>query len=47
MADTPGKWYAVSDRFLADYNIYVTENISESDFTIAYTDVESFSGCND
>lgn len=46
-ADEIGKWYEVGDPILADYIIYVSKNISESDFTIAYTDIESFSGCNE
>ena len=45
-ADNPGKWFEVGSPALADYIICVSKNMSESDFTIAYTDVEAFAGCN-
>jgi hypothetical protein len=45
-ADKVGKWHTVDNIKLADFYIYVTKNSSEADFTIAYTDVESFAGCN-
>jgi len=46
-ADAPGHWVEGSQKHLSDAIIYVTDNISEADFTIAYTDIESFAGCND
>jgi hypothetical protein len=45
-ANQTGKWCFVEDGRLADYYIYITKNISEADFSIAYTDTESFIGCN-
>jgi hypothetical protein len=44
-ANKIGKWNKVQDQAFADHYIYITKNSSEADFTIAYTDVESFSGC--
>ena len=35
-ANQVGKWCFVEDGRLADYYIYITKNISEADFTIAY-----------
>lgn len=46
-ADKEGSWFEVESPALADYIICLTTNISESDFTIAYTDSESFAGCNE
>lgn len=45
-AQSEGHWYTVDEPFLSDFRIYITANISEADFTIAYTDIESFAGCN-
>ena len=44
-ANQVGKWHFVDDVRLADYRVYLTKNISESDFTIAFTETESFAGC--
>lgn len=46
-ANEPGKWYFVDDPRLADYYIFIAPNIAQADFTVAFTDVESFAGCND
>jgi hypothetical protein len=45
-ANQIGKWHLVEDARLADYNIFISPNMSQSDFTIAFTDTESFAGCN-
>lgn len=45
-ADESGKWYFVKDRSFADFTIYITTVKRESDFTIYYTESESFAGCN-
>ena len=46
-ADIPGHWYSTPDPYLADVRIYISDNIAEADFTIAFTETESFAGCND
>lgn len=45
-AVSQGHWHRVEEPFLSDFRIYITANLSEADFTIAYTDIESFAGCN-
>ncbi len=45
-ADRPGQWTFVENRGFADVYIYLEKNKNLADFTIAYTDVESFAGCN-
>lgn len=45
-ADIPGHWLITEELVLSDYSIYITENISEADFTIAFTETESFAGCD-
>ncbi len=45
-ADEPGKWYFVKDQAFSDFTIYITTSKREADFTIHYTEAESFAGCN-
>ncbi|UXP33465.1 DUF6150 family protein [Reichenbachiella agarivorans] len=45
-ADRPGHWATVSNHGLADVYIYIEKNRSLADFSIYYTDIESFAGCN-
>lgn len=45
-ADRPGQWSFVENRSFARANIYFEKQRNMADFTIAYTEVESFAGCN-
>lgn len=45
-ADREGHWFITEEIVLADRRIYITDNIAEADFTIAYTETESFAGCD-
>ncbi|MDX5443845.1 MAG: hypothetical protein LPJ89_08705 [Hymenobacteraceae bacterium] len=45
-ADKPGLWYKAKGRAFADYVFFVTDNRALADFSIHYTDVRSFAGCN-
>lgn len=45
-ADRSGHWYVTEDILLSDSRVFITENIAEADFTIAYTETESFAGCD-
>jgi hypothetical protein len=44
-ADRPGTWYFVKKAAFADFRIHITEDRNYADFTIEYTDVEDFAGC--
>jgi hypothetical protein len=44
-ADKPGLWHFVDHPHLADYILFVEQNRSAADFTIAYTPTQSFAGC--
>lgn len=41
-----GHWFITKEPQFAKYRVFITENQSEADFTIYFTDVESFAGCN-
>lgn len=45
-ADQPGLWHFTDQRQLADFSIYLEKSENMADFSIAYTDTESFAGCN-
>ncbi|PIB37054.1 hypothetical protein BFP72_17410 [Reichenbachiella sp. 5M10] len=45
-ADRAGHWSTVPNRGMADVYIYLERNRSLADFSIYYTDYESFAGCN-
>lgn len=44
-ADKPGLWHIVDHPHLADYILFQERNRSAADFSIAYTDTQSFAGC--
>lgn len=44
-ADEPGVWYFVDSFGLADFSVFITEDKSEADFSIYYTDSPTFAGC--
>lgn len=45
-ADRPGQWFFVENRSFANVYVNFVKDRNLADFTIAYTDVESFAGCN-
>lgn len=45
-ADRAGQWNFVNNRDFARVIIYWEKQRNMADFSIAYTDVESFAGCN-
>ena len=45
-ADRQGIWHFMENPGLADYVIYLEESKYYSDFSIYYTDIESFARCN-
>jgi hypothetical protein len=44
-ADRQGQWYFTNDKREADFWIYIETEKGRSDFSIAYTNTESFAGC--
>lgn len=46
MADQEGIWHFTKNPQFAHYLIYFVDRKSESDFTIYYTDIPGFAGCN-
>ena len=44
-ADRRGIWHFMDNPGLADYVIFFEETKSFADFSIYYTDIESFAGC--
>lgn len=44
-ADEPGVWCFVDSFGLADFSIFITDDRSEADFIIFYTDTPTFAGC--
>lgn len=44
-ADKQGQWFFTKDRTEADFWVYFVDSKGLSDFTIAYTQTESFAGC--
>ena len=44
-ADRQGIWHFMKNPGLADYVVYFEENKFFSDFSITYTDIESFARC--
>lgn len=45
-ADRVGHWSFVDDRDFADVYIYLDNDRNRADFSVYYTDYESFAGCN-
>lgn len=45
-ADNPGHWTFVENSGLANVWVYIEKNKDMADFSIYYTDYESFAGCN-
>ncbi len=45
-ADRKGKWHFTDKREFADVYIYFEEDRGLSDFSVFFTEYESFSGCN-
>ena len=45
-ADQVGHWSFVDDRDFADVYIYIEKDRNMADFSVYYTDYESFAGCN-
>lgn len=46
LADDTGLWYFTDKRDFADFTIFVQNQPSNADFTIYYTDVISYAGCD-
>lgn len=46
LADDTGLWYFTDKRDFADFTIYLQNEPSNADFTIFYTDVISYAGCD-
>ena len=44
-ADKPGNWHFVTNRAFADFTIFIEPQKGSHDFTISYTETESFAGC--
>lgn len=44
-ADKPGNWHFVDNRAFADFTIFIETQKGSQDFTISYTETESFAGC--
>lgn len=44
-ADKQGQWFFTKDKTEADFWVYFVDSKGLSDFTIAYTQTESFAGC--
>lgn len=45
-ADSQGKWFFTKNRDFADFFVYFESERGLSDFSVYYTDFESFAGCN-
>ena len=46
MADGPGKWHLADYYQYEDIIVYFVDSPNQADFTIFYTDVPDFAGCN-
>ncbi|MDX2196281.1 MAG: DUF6150 family protein [Cytophagales bacterium] len=45
-ADRTGQWFITENKMEADYWIYVeTQHKPSADFSVYFTDIESFAGC--
>ncbi|MDN4165677.1 DUF6150 family protein [Cytophagales bacterium LB-30] len=44
-ADRPGIWYFTEEADFAQFRIYLVDDPDLADFTIFYTETESFAGC--
>ena len=44
-ADEPGHWYFTDKRDLADFYIYISDDNSNVDFSIFYTEESAYAGC--
>ena len=45
-ADRPGHWHFVQNKSFADSFVFFTKKRNMADFIIAFTETESFAGCN-
>lgn len=45
MANETGKWYFTDTRDFARYSVYFVEKKINADFSVYFTDFESFAGC--
>ena len=45
-ADRPAHWVFVDNEAFSDFRIYFTKKKSEAEFSVFFTDFESFAGCN-
>lgn len=45
-ADRPGIWFITENEAFADFRLYVEDRKGSQDFTVFYTETESFAGCN-
>lgn len=45
-ADREGIWHFTEDRNFADFTVYFTTKKRDAHFSVAYTETESFAGCN-
>ena len=46
LADDAGLWHFTDQRAFADFTVYIQNEPSNADFTIFYTDVISYAGCD-
>lgn len=44
-SDKQGQWFFTKDKTEADFWVYLVDSKGLSDFSIAYTQTESFAGC--
>lgn len=45
-ANRPGHWHFVRDEKFARYRLFFTTDRDQADFSVFFTDFESFAGCN-
>lgn len=45
-ADKEGLWYFTDKKAFADFTVYFEKDRGLAEFSICYTDTESFAGCN-
>lgn len=46
-ADKAGLWHITEERAFADHIIYIESEQNFASFSVFFTDVESFAGCNE
>jgi hypothetical protein len=44
-ADRKGIWFFTNNRGLSDFSVYFEREKNRADFTIFYTEVQTFAGC--